>query len=90
MRLRAVLGVVVGVVLPVPSGVTAGSTAMMVERTLSGDTPRLAEVAHPARDTSDAAAIAPVRENGGVIMARREAESAPRAGDTASACDIIR
>src|SRR5689334_7611710 len=54
MRLRAGLGA--GVVLPVPSGVTAGSTAMMVDRTVSGDTPRLADDAHPASDTSDAAA----------------------------------
>lgn len=88
MRLRVGLGA--GVVLPVPAGVIAGSTAMMVERTLSGDTPRLAEDAHPARDRSETAAIAPVREHGGVIMPAPEADSAPRLGESTTACGIIR
>jgi hypothetical protein len=88
MRLR--LGLGAGFVRPVPSGVTAGSTAMIVERTLSGDTPRLAEVAHPARDTKETAAIAPVRENGGVIMPAPEAETTPTLADAATACAIVR
>ena len=88
MRLR--LGLGAGFVRPVPSGVTAGSTAMIVERTVSGDTPRLAEVAHPARDTKETAAIAPVRKQGGLIMLAPEADSAPRLGDAATACDIVR
>src|SRR5690242_2834514 len=76
----------VGLVLPVSGGMTAGSTAMMVERTSSGDTPRLAEDAHPASDTSDATAIAPARGIGGVIMPAREAGSAPSRGGDANAC----
>jgi len=54
-----------------------GMLAMTVARTVSGDTPRLADV-QPAIERRDTAAIAPTRVGEGVIMQTANADLAPK------------
>src|SRR5690349_788549 len=56
---------------PVVVGMADGMFAMTVARTVSGDTPRLAD-AQPAIDRRDTTATAPTRAVEGVIMANHE------------------
>ena len=63
--------------------------AAMMSMMVSGDTPRFTGV-QPATESTDTAAIAPIRACEGVIISSAKASSRPVAGDVTTSCQRTR